>query len=433
MTNTLRHLGRAASTVILLASTFGAPLLAAEQSRQPKQCLAPGQIVGTPRGVVAGRVAWSHAPGAATWDGGSDFWFLDEYNDQSSCDWLVERTLVNLTGQPTEKDSWQSIFTYYNDRQGKKGAGYAPGQRVTIKINNNNTYSHADSREINASPQLLLSLLTSLVEQAGVPQEAITVAEPSRFITDYLYAKCHDRFPGVTFVDNIGGDGRVKACYVDDAMRYSADNGQLARGIATAFTDADYVINMALLKGHVGQGVTLCAKNWYGAMSIHSDWRKNFHDNFNQSRDGKPKYITFVDFMGHKDLGGKTILWLIDGLYGCRKVDGEPSPRWSMAPFNGQWPCSLLGSLDPVAIDMVGNDMLLGQFPDMADVDYSDMYLLEAAMAGNAPSRTNYDPEGDGVSLGSLGVAEHWDNPVDKRYGRDNGKSGGIDLVYDKK
>ncbi len=29
--------------------------------------------------------------------------------------------------------------------------------------------------------------------------------------------------------------------------------------------------NMALLKGHVGQGVTLCAKNWYGCMSIHAN------------------------------------------------------------------------------------------------------------------------------------------------------------------
>ena len=400
------------------------------QAQEVKQCLPVNTPVGVARGIYPGRVVWSHAPGTATWDGGEDFWFADRYNDQQACGWLVSNTLATLTGKKTEKKAWQAIFSHFNNERGKGRRGYAEGEKIAIKINNNNTYSHEDSREINASPHLLLALLASLVEQAGVPQEAITVAEPSRFITNTLYKKCHDRFPNIRFVDNQGGDGRQKAEYETDAMRYSKDNGQLARGIATAFTEADYVINMALLKGHVGQGVTLCAKNWYGCMSIHADWRKNYHDNFDQNRDGMAKYITFVDFMGHKDLGGKTMLWLIDGLYGCRNVAGEPTPQWSMKPFNGEWPCSLLGSLDPVAIDMVGNDLLISQFPDMPDVNYSDMYLVEAAQAGNPPSGTVYDPEGDGTRLRSLGIAEHWNNAVDKKYGRNMGKDDGIELIY---
>lgn len=52
---------------------------------------------------------------------------------------------------------------------------------------------------------MLLALLESLVEEAGVPQQCITVAEPSRFITNYLYDKCHSRYPGIRFVDNSGG------------------------------------------------------------------------------------------------------------------------------------------------------------------------------------------------------------------------------------
>ena len=50
-----------------------------------------------------------------------------------------------------------------------------------------------------------------------------------------------------------------------------------------------------------------------------------------------------------------------------------------MSPFNGDWPCSLLASQDPVAIDAVGIDFLSAEFPRMADVDYCDMYLVEAA------------------------------------------------------
>lgn len=403
------------------------------QESPVKQSLLPNQPVGTARGIFPGRVTWSHAPGAARWDEGDSFWFDDRFNNQEDCDWLIAQTLRSLTGTKNPKAAWKALFKYYNSNHGKAKAGYAPNEKIAIKINNNNTYAHDDCKEINTSPQMLLALLKSLVYDAGVPQEAITVAEPSRFITNYLFEKCHNAFPNVRFVDNHGGDGRIKSDYVADAMVYSRDNGPVARGIATAFTEADYVINMALLKGHVGQGVTLCGKNWYGTMSIHADWRKNFHNNFNQSADGTPKYITFVDFMGHKDLGGKGLLWLIDGLYGCKKVDGAPSPKWSMEPFNGDWPCSLFGSLDPVAIDMVGNDFLINQFPDMPDVNYSDMYLMEAAQADHAPSGTQYDPEGDGTTLPSLGVAEHWNNPKDKQYSRNLGTGKGIELIYTKK
>lgn len=415
-------------TAILLSGCV--TIITLQAASTVPQCLESNRPVGTARGIHPGRVVWSHAPGAASWDSGDGTWFDDKYNDQAACKWLVDRTIIGISGEESPDKAWNAIFRHFNTNHGNKDAGYRHGEKIAIKINNNNTYSHQDSREINTSPQMLLALLTSLIEEGGVSQEDITVAEPSRFITNFIYDKCHKRFPGVRFVDNCGGDGRIKAEYIPDAMHYSRDNGQLARGIATAFTEADYVINMALLKGHVGQGVTLGGKNWYGCMDIQSDWRKNYHNNFDQNRNGTPKYITFVDFMGHKDLGGKTILWLVDGLYGCRNVAGEPTPRWSMQPFDGEWPCSLLGSLDPVALDMVCVDMLTAQFPDMPDVAYSDMYLLEAAMADNPPSGTVYDPEGDGIALTSLGVAEHWNNADNRQYSRNLGSGNGIELVY---
>lgn len=395
-----------------------------------KQCLEANRPVGTARGIFPGRVAWSHAPEAAQWNGKDGLWFDDSHNSQELCDRMLERNVCTLAGTNNAKAAWKAIFRYFNTTHGKGKKGYARGEKIAVKINNNNTSSHSDSPEINASPQMVLALLKSLVNEAGVPQENITVAEPSRYITDCIYNKCHTMFPGVRFVDNSGGDGRVKAEYSADAMRYSVDNRRLARGIAVAFTEADYTINMALLKGHNGQGVTLCGKNWYGAMSIDPDYRKNAHNNFGQDRDGRPKYVTFVDFMGHKDLGGKCLIWFIDALYGCKSVGGRPAPKWSMEPFNGNWPCSLLGSLDPVAIDMAGTDFLISQFPDMPDVNYSDMYLSEAAQADNAPSGTRYDPEGDGTYLQSLGTAEHWNNSSEKKYSRNLGAGNGIELVY---
>lgn len=413
--------------------------------RTVRQCLQPNSPVGVARGIWPGRVVWSHAPGAATWEDKSrddktagkpdadDMWFADRYNSDEACEWLVQNTVLSLTKQKKLSKAWNDIFAYFNKTHDRGSKGYRKGEKIAIKVNNNNTFSHSDNPSINASPQLVLALLKTLVEDAGVPEEAITVAEPSRFITDCLYNKCHEAYPGVRFVDNAGGDGRVKSEYVADAMHYSRNNGRLARGISTAFTEADYVINMALLKGHVGQGVTLCGKNWYGTMSIHADWRKNFHDNFNQNKNGRPKYITFVDFMGHKDLGGKTLIWFIDALYAAKFVDTKPGPKWTIPPFNNEWPCSLFGSLDPVAIDMVGVDFLTSQFPNMPDADCSDMYLVEAASADNPPSGTTYDPEGDRTPLKSLGTAEHWNNVNDKQYSRNMGRDEGIELVYSKK
>ena len=69
----------------------------------------------------------------------------------------------------------------------------------------------------------------------------------------------------------------------------------------------------------------------------------------------------------------------------------------------------------------------------MADVNYCDMYLVEAALADNPLSGTFYDPEQDGTGVRSLGVLEHWNNPVDKQYSRNLGQVGGIELVYKKK
>ena len=93
-----------------------------------------------------------------------------------------------------------------------------------------------------------------------MPQKNITIFDASRFITDNIFNKCHKDFPEVIFVDNEGGDGRIKSTYVDKAIPYSVDNGKLATGLASCAVEADYIINMALLKGHIGQGVTLCGK-----------------------------------------------------------------------------------------------------------------------------------------------------------------------------
>ena len=391
----------------------------------------PNIPLGVAKGNFPGRVAWGHNPKIASWDGKTGFWWDDKSNNQKETDKLLTQTLFTLTDKQTEKEAWNDLFTFFNQTKKGKDKGYQAGEKMVIKINMNNTDAHKSSNRINANPQLILSLLNSLINEGGVSQENITVTDPSRFITDNIFDKCYGSFPKVRFVDHNGGNGREKAAFVENGFLYSFDFDRQTTGLAKCFVEADYVINMALMKGHVTQGVTLGSKNFFGCVDIETDWRKNAHcSGFSQDKNGKRQYSVYPDFIGHKDLGEKTILYLIDGIYGHKFVDGIPEFKWTLTPFNNEWPNSLFASQDAVAIESVVLDFALTEWPDAPDMMYSDHAMEEMALAHNPPSGTIYDPERDGTTLSSLGVTEHWNNPVDKQYSRNLKTGEGIELVY---
>jgi len=393
----------------------------------------PNVPMGEAKGMFPGRVAWGHNPKIASWDGKTGMWWEDRFNNQEETNKLFSQTLYCLTNIKNEKKSWNALFHFFNKTKRDIFSGYKSGEKIAIKINMNNVDGHESNNRINANPQLVLSLLSSLINSGGVSQENITVADPSRFIADNIFDKCHAAFPKVHFVDHNGGDGREKATFKENGFVYSYDFNKQTRGLATCFTDADYVINLALMKGHVSQGVTLSSKNFFGCLDIETDWRKNAHGSgFSQSREGKRQYSVYPDFMGHKDLGAKTMLFLIDGIYSNKFVDGVPQSKWVLAPFNNQWPNSLFASQDGVAIESVVLDFALTEWPDAPDMMYSDYAMEEMALANNPPSGTVYDPERDGTWLRSLGVTEHWNNSTDKKYTRNLNTGNGIELVYRK-
>lgn len=55
-------------------------------------------------------------------------------------------------------------------------------------------------------------------------------------------------------------------------------------------------------------------------------------------------------------------------------------------------------------------------------------HLHEAALVKKAPSGNTYK-NGNGKKVTNLGVLEHWNNPVSKKYSRDLGRKEGIELV----
>ena len=416
---------------IASTSVFIANSAKTSQAENLKIWYKPNIPLGVAKGIYPGRVAWGFNPKIATWDGTTGFWWEDRFNNQAETDKLLSQTLFSLTNIKNEKKSWDALFQFFNKVSKKSETGYKQGEKVAIKINQNNTDSHQSSAEINANPALILSLLKSLVNEAGIAQENITLADPSRFITNNIYDKCHAEFPNVRYIDHNGGDGREKATFVDNGFVYSADFKGMTTGLATCFTEANYVINLAIMKGHVSQGVTLCAKNFFGCTNIETDWRKNSHGSgFSQSMEGKRQYSVYPDFMGHKDLGAKTMLFLIDGVYSNKALNGIPNSKWTLAPFNNEWMGSLFASQDGVAVESVVLDFALAAWPDAPDMLYSDHAMEEMALANNPPSGTVYDPERDGTRLASLGATEHWNNPIDKKYSRNLKTGDGIELVY---
>jgi hypothetical protein len=212
---------------------------------------------------------------------------------------------------------------------------------------------------------------------------------------------------------------------------------------------------MPVLKKHHRGGISLSSKNHFGTFVPFNGSASHLHYSL-PCPDGKADvsngeygaYRIFVDFIGHKDIGGKTILYLMDGLWTTTNW-AHPPIKWAMAPFNNDYPSSLFVSQDPVALESVGFDFLreefdtdhpteggydptdhTGPFPQYSGVDD---FLHQAADSANWASGITYDPEKDGTALpASMGAHEHWNNAIDKQYSRNLGADTGIELVYSK-
>ena len=204
--------------------------------------------------------------------------------------------------------------------------------------------------------------------------------------------------------------------------------------------DADYLINLAVMKGHHRAGITLTAKNHFGSHT--RETAKHLHMGLvnTEGRDGAPiregygRYRVLVDLMGSKYLGGNTLLFVVDALWASPDI-GATAEKFDMPPFNGDWTSSIFMSQDQVALESVCFDFLRTEFKKGSNhsefnpqMDGVDDYLRQAADPANWPDGIVYDPEDDGIPLESLGVHEHWNNPIDKQYSRNLGENVGIDL-----
>jgi hypothetical protein len=296
------------------------------------------------------------------------------------------------------------------------------------------------------SPQMIQSLLAQLFDKVHVSGSNVTIYDASRAIADPLYNRIHGdsdpNFQNVRFVANTTRNGRIGAVYDPAYPVHFANPSVSPANHATAYlptcvTEAKYLIDMPLLSAHSMFGVTACGKNWFGSVcwrtnanygSWNGGWTPSPLHNFGLRNNPMGSYNCIVDLIGHPQLGAKTLLFLVDGLYGS---DNAITTVLRFRSFGTNWTASVFASQDPLAIDsvildIVRNEPLLASNCTGQGVDN---YLHEGAQAGNPPSGSFYDPASSGSRLASLGVHEHWNNAVDKLYSRNLGRTEGIELL----
>jgi hypothetical protein len=421
--------------------------------------------IGVARGYKPGRVAWVHDPESTDWEGfepGNNPCWEAEHIDQAVVDTMMSRALRWLTSKPTDAQAWDALFRHFNIQRWGQDEAYQDTEKIAIKINltlchvsgSKNPSSRILNQNLdkagNTNPQMVMSLLRQLVNKAGVPEENISVGDTVTFFPQQWYDYLSPEFPNVHYLDHYPFEGRTAVQFSGKPFYWStaAADGKDQDYLPRSFGDAHYIINFAVLKSHERAGITVSAKNHLGSLFRSPPGRRQqiLYTYYNVHNalpcDGvttSGNYWPLVDLMGHNELGGKTVLHLIDGLFGGQGWAGAPF-KWNLAPFNDDWPSSLFASQDAVAIDSVAYDFLIAEWPQNVGVSScgangAQDYLHEAARAHDPPSGTPYDPEspydpGKTVSaLDSLGVHEHWNNAIDKQYTRNRGTGDGIELI----
>ncbi len=387
-------------------------------------------------GVCPGRVVWAHDPDCVDWDGSGYWWETDNF-DENEIRKTVDSSIAALAGKSTAAEGWEALFENINARRGKTG-GYVEGEKIAIKANINGSAVMDDdvsgkTAMSYTNPVLLKTLLGSLVGEAGVKPENITVYDVSRLFPNYMTEMCTEgNLEGVKFVSRDNGTADENA-----PIRWSHEFGGAINYLPVCVTEASYIINLANLKGH-SYGITLCGKNHFGSFINGNAMRPPEGANLHQwlTRSEMGIYSPLVDLAANADLGGKTVLYMLDAII-CAVSEGSSITRdnatWKQPPFNGDYTSSVFMSQDGVAIDSVGADFLINEptvtsaNPAAADVT-NENYLHEAGLIQNPPSGTVYT-DGKGNAVTNLGVHEHWNNAEDKQYSRNLGRDEGIELV----
>ena len=82
---------------------------------------------------------------------------------------MLSDVLIDLVETSSDTDAWEQLFRYFNQNTGKGDVGYQLGEKMVIKLNLNKSQKRDyTGNGTITTPQLVLSLLRQLVNNAGV-------------------------------------------------------------------------------------------------------------------------------------------------------------------------------------------------------------------------------------------------------------------------
>jgi hypothetical protein len=325
-----------------------------------------------------GRVVHVHDPDATNWNFSSG-WYGD-YVDQQAVNTMVERGLMELTGTNSIQAAWAQLLPNFQS-----------GQAIAIKVNFNNARCDDGDNQIDGLIEPVNALISSL-KTFGVVESNIWIYDALRPLPDRFVNRC--LYGGVRFFDSVS-----KGCREDATFNSNDPNAEVTfqhanlsnRRLTDVVINADYLINMPIIKDHGIHPVTLGFKNHFGSIDkVTGPGDDDLHLYISPAEGVyDPNYSPLVDIYLNPHIGNKTVLTVGDGLYGALGRTRAVPQRWST--FDNKAPNSLLFSQDPVALDCVMLDILYAE-PVYHDPnqDQADDYLKAAANAGLGTHDRNY-------------------------------------------
>jgi hypothetical protein len=307
-----------------------------EPTRQPEPTPTPNGLPGTIGARFPGRVVHVTHEDVHAWNYKKlNYW---DFVNQNAVDEMVNQGLIDLTGQSTVAEAWRSLIP-----------DYQPGEVVAIKVSFNNSHDDLGSQEkIDGVMEPVNALIRGL-NSIGVPYDSIVVYDSSRWLPKRFVDKCP--YQGVLFrhkAHDPWGDGSAAVEFSPPGV--SVFTQRLSKEVA----QANYLINVPIMKPHGMTKLSLALKNHYGSVEKPAELHRW---STLASPDFSTNYNPMVDLNNTPHIRDKTVLTLGDGIFAAlRNGDGSFPVGWAV--FGNQTPKSLFFSTDPVAIDCVMGDVV---------------------------------------------------------------------------
>ncbi|MFQ5863139.1 MAG: DUF362 domain-containing protein [Candidatus Brocadiales bacterium] len=278
-----------------------------------------GGLLTETRGVVKSRVAVVADPGSVD----NDTWSVR----RERAGIMVEHLLLSLTGTSSTEKAWNKIIPTLKSTS-----------RVSIKVNCINP-------RLPSHPEVTQAIAESLIK-VGVRDNNIIIWDRSEGNIIEGLVRCGYKI-------NTTGKGIRCLAVTSRGVGYDERNRLKVPSIGRDFPVTrivsqmcDHIINVPVLKDHGISGFTGSLKNFYGAIPLWDKFAVLDVRRMHRNR-ANPQ---IAELYNNSLIRDKVRLSVCDALLGCYEGGPNGRPQWA----NYQ----LLGSLDPVALDSYGLDIV---------------------------------------------------------------------------